>query len=474
MDFETYERERRADYAAFAAVVASILTAAIRADPHLRLQQVKDRAKAPPSLKQKLKDRSLEETATLETDMKDLAGCRVIFYTNADVTRFISSGLMQQNFEILETRLHHPKREAEDANELYISNHYLVRLRPERLALPEYARFADLRCEVQVQTILNHAWAEMAHDTIYKTPPLGGFGAGALDAVKRRLTKVARKYLLPAGYEFQKIANDFQRLLDGKQLFDEGALDAIVTSGDNNTRAAALETFVENVLLYYDDVPSEYPQIIERLVEAVTIARATPAAPIETPFGSLPAKSSADIVEGVAGVLETYRYVDVDVTFNALCELFPGAGGEAEHKPLLRAAERLSKHERHVWSSHGPAVQSILIERISGMALDRQRSLLTLLTKMLGEVLSAEVTGTTSSSSSLTLHQGAVQASEELRTIRGKAMKLLQALMPRAESDGERRLVLNALERATRSPYAANYSNDLARLVIDNTREFLE
>jgi ppGpp synthetase/RelA/SpoT-type nucleotidyltranferase len=189
MDFETYEREQRANYADFAAVVGSILTAAIRVDPRLRLQQVKDRAKEPSSLKLKLKDRDLVETTTLETDIKDLAGCRVIFYTNSDVTRFIGSGLMQENFEVLETKLHHPRREAEDANELYMSNHYLVRLRFERLALPEYVRFVDMRCEVQIQTILNHAWAEMAHDTIYKTSPLEGFGADALDAVKNRLPR---------------------------------------------------------------------------------------------------------------------------------------------------------------------------------------------------------------------------------------------------------------------------------------------
>ena len=165
---------------AYTAMSQKALDSEIRADEHLRLQQVKDRAKTSPSLKQKLKDRGLENTATLETDIKDLAGCRVIFYTNADVARFITSGLMQENFEIVETKLYHPRREAEDANELYISNHYLVTLRPERLALPEYARFVELRCEVQVQTILNHAWAEMAHDAIYKTPPLVEAAAAVL------------------------------------------------------------------------------------------------------------------------------------------------------------------------------------------------------------------------------------------------------------------------------------------------------
>ena len=127
--------------------------------------------------------------------MKDLAGCRVIFYTNGDVSRFINSGIINQNFEVLEVKLHHPGHEVEDATEFYISNHYVVTLRPERIALPEYARFASMRCEIQIQTILNHAWAEMAHDTIYKAPALGDFDFGGreFDGIKSRMQKVARK-----------------------------------------------------------------------------------------------------------------------------------------------------------------------------------------------------------------------------------------------------------------------------------------
>ena len=95
MDFETYERLKRAEYAAFAETVASILTAAIRVDPHLRLQHVQHRAKDPTSLKRKLAGSRLLDTQTLDADIKDLAGCRVVFYTNSDVNRFISSGLFE-------------------------------------------------------------------------------------------------------------------------------------------------------------------------------------------------------------------------------------------------------------------------------------------------------------------------------------------------------------------------------------------
>lgn len=55
-----------------------------------------------------------------------------------------------------------------------------------------------MKCEIQIQTILNHAWAEMAHDTIYKAPILGNFGGKAFDDIESRMRKIARKYLVPA------------------------------------------------------------------------------------------------------------------------------------------------------------------------------------------------------------------------------------------------------------------------------------
>lgn len=474
MDFEEYEREGRAKYASFAKTVASILTAAISTEEGYRLQQVKDRAKLPSSLLKKLDERGLTATVTLENDIKDLAGCRVIFYTNGDVTRLINSGIIQQNFDVLEVKLHHPQHEAEDSADLYISNHYLVRLRAERIALPEYARFADMRCEIQIQTILNHAWAEMAHDTIYKAPALGAFGGRAFDGIKSRMRKVARKYLMPAGYEFQKIAGDFQRLIEGKALFDGDALEAIVEAANNNVRAEALETFAENVLPLYDDPQAVYPEIVARLIVAADRARTTPPTAIETPYGALPAKTYGDIVKAIADILTRYRYLDIDATLTAIQTLYGWAESEDERKPLLELGKALAKHQMQVWRQHGAAVQAILVERFEVLGEDERCGLGPLLIAMLGEMLGAEVSGTTNSSNAVTLHRGAVVASDALRTVRTKAIDLLKRQFALADTDKQHRAVLLALQAATRQSYSGNYSNALAILVMDDTRAVIE
>jgi len=173
MDLETYARSKFADYAALAETVAAILQAATDAYPEsLLLQQLQKRAKNPESLRKKLYDRGKLATASLEDEIKDLAGCRLIFYTNSDVSRFLQSGIVQDNFDVDwdRTKIHHPVPGQTEAANLFISSNYVLTLKANRTALPEYARFSGLRCEVQVQTTLNHAWSEMEHDIITRSP----------------------------------------------------------------------------------------------------------------------------------------------------------------------------------------------------------------------------------------------------------------------------------------------------------------
>lgn len=67
----------------------------------------------------------------------------------------------------------------------YRSLHLLVRLSEEDLARPELADFADMIVEIQIRTILQHAWAALQHDMGYKAarPPS--------PAVRRRITALA-------------------------------------------------------------------------------------------------------------------------------------------------------------------------------------------------------------------------------------------------------------------------------------------
>src|SRR5689334_7626344 len=98
MDLSTYERAGHLLYGELAKTIAAILESAVRQTPGLHLQQVQHRSKSVDSVRGKLRAARIPFKTTLELAMKDLAGCRLIFYTNADVSRFASSDLLSQNF----------------------------------------------------------------------------------------------------------------------------------------------------------------------------------------------------------------------------------------------------------------------------------------------------------------------------------------------------------------------------------------
>jgi ppGpp synthetase/RelA/SpoT-type nucleotidyltranferase len=471
MNFEEYERRGLALYLAFAETVAGMLGAAIAQDLSLHLQQVRSRAKDPASLRDKLVGRGILDTQALGDSIKDLAGCRVIFYTNADVTRFSQSGILRANFEFDDAKIHHPRLGSSKAVDQFRGDNFTVRLKPELAALPQYARFAGLRCEIQVQTILNHTWSEMAHDTIYKQPKLSGFGAKAIASIERRLDKVMREHLVPAGHDFQKISSDFARLMAGKDLFDQEPLRVIREAADNNERYDAIERLAEDVLQYYDDLASEHSDIVAALVEAAEQARTSESVPIVVGTSSFPGKSAGDVVQLIVGILRDYRYVGFEATTEAVIRLYMGATGDDEQKAIISLGEELAKHHLGVWKRYGPVAQQALIDIADKLPEETRERCRPLLRTMYDKILSPGVEGTEwASPDTLTISTGSVQASTELGEIRARAIEHLKAMLGMSSTDGERQAIISALFRASETPFNAQYSNELALLVLENAK----
>ncbi|WP_242785636.1 GTP pyrophosphokinase [Bacillus cereus] len=100
-------------------------------------------------------------------DITDISGIRVITYFSDDVDKVAS--MIQNEFEIDETNSV-DKRTLLDPDRFgYLSLHYVIKLNTLRTSLVEYQRFKDLKAEVQIRSILQHAWAEIEHDLGYKS-----------------------------------------------------------------------------------------------------------------------------------------------------------------------------------------------------------------------------------------------------------------------------------------------------------------
>ena len=471
MNVAEYENGGLALYADFAEAVAAILHAAIVEYDHLRLQNIQHRAKSVESLRAKLVKAAAATNAAIGDIAKDVSGCRLIFYTNGDVSRFGQSGILRENFAVDydRSKIHYPDSK-EDGAEFFISENWVVTLSDARCALPEYRRFVGLRCEIQVQTILDHAWAEMAHDTIYKPMTDVGFGGAKVEAMRKRLRKIMQEFLQPAGYAFDKIANDYALLRDGKAIFDADALGAIRACADRNCLDDAVEKFSNYVLPNYDDYIAAAPEIIDTLSDAIIRAPAMPDVP-NMAFGrEYPGAKSEAVIAKISRILESgyLLYVTPEQMFDALVKMRQAMTNEDERKPIDDLTQRFAQHDRRAWKQVGPGLQRLLVDRIADLGDAALVAATPTVTTMLREALSSTVTGTTWQAESMTLHTGSVAVTEDLKAVRRDALQQLERLHGLLVEGRERREVRYAMLAAGSTPNNAGYSDLLGEVTMDD------
>ncbi|WP_309572743.1 GTP pyrophosphokinase family protein [Deinococcus sp.] len=133
-------------------------TTALLAPSGLNIHHITGRVKRPLSLADKLL-RKPGQYRTLD-EITDLVAVRVITYFESDVATV--SRLVEATFDvdwehsIDKSKMHDPDRFG------YMGVHYVVRPRPEQGAV------AGRLFEIQIRSILQHAWAEIEHDLGYK------------------------------------------------------------------------------------------------------------------------------------------------------------------------------------------------------------------------------------------------------------------------------------------------------------------
>lgn len=98
--------------------------------------------------------------------MTDLSGVRVIVFFESDITKV--SKLIESSFSVDKANsLNQDERLSVDQIG-YRSVHFVCDLGKARTKLPEFEGLDGLKFELQVRTVLQHAWAELAHDRNYK------------------------------------------------------------------------------------------------------------------------------------------------------------------------------------------------------------------------------------------------------------------------------------------------------------------
>lgn len=139
---------------------------------------VTSRAKNPGRLRNKAIHRNAERNVPYKNmreiydDMFDLAGVRVSLYFPGD--RDKADALINDLFRVLETKQFPEQSKTPTYNKRfsgYWANHYRVHIREENMTLSQ-KKYIPVCVEIQVASVLMHAWSEVEHDLIYK--PLQG------------------------------------------------------------------------------------------------------------------------------------------------------------------------------------------------------------------------------------------------------------------------------------------------------------
>lgn len=137
---------------------------------------VTSRAKAISRLEEKCRKRqAAHDYACLDDifdDIVDLAGVRVALYFPAE--RIQVGDIIPQLFHVV-SKKEFPESDRNPRTEKrftgYWAAHYRVQLKEQDLSEPD-RRYAAAKIEIQVASVLMHAWSEVEHDLVYK--PLAG------------------------------------------------------------------------------------------------------------------------------------------------------------------------------------------------------------------------------------------------------------------------------------------------------------
>ncbi len=459
---EQYKKVQLA-YKDFSSTVKFILETLLK-NNGFHYHVVSAREKAPERLEQKLGDNSKLQNIPL-AELDDLAGCRVIFFLDSDIQRFIE--YVYKEFSVIKNV---PKFSPDDYN----AHHLVVHLNKNRLNLTEYSKFAGLKCEIQLTTVLYHAWSEMAHDIIYKPrKELPEFDQPSFESLKKQFSDVMQNHIRQASYSFEFIYKQFEKLKRGKTVFDVQFLEGIMKSASNNDlyeQLSLLHQFVQE----FGDKTSKNFDIITIVDSALQKAKGNTPEPIKTMLGEFEGKNYADIAEVCLDILSELKYFHTEKIF----ELLIGLSGDSNPTVKKKAIEVLSKltsYNLYVLQKIGYSPQLFVLDQIEKWDNTRISDHFEVVTEIANQLLKPSFEGTSMSDyKTFTLHHGPLPVNDELRNLRIRTIRLLKRLYHDMKEITQRIRILQVFQDASQTPHQGNYGDDLLQMIIENTNMIIE
>ena len=445
----------------------------------LNYQVATCREKSEDSLRDKLEAKQkAEKTIKTLTKINDLAGCRIIFYLEMDIEKIKEH--LRTEFEIIEQELKY-------SPDGYNAYHLTVKLGKDKAKLNGYIKFNDLKCEIQLTTVLYHAWSELNHNIIYK--PKNGileFDKLKTEAIKERFSKVMKNHIKPAQYDFESISGEVEKIKQVKKVFNKVEetnqarevfntvpLQNIARLKTNNEIYQSLESLLTCLREFRDKTLKELDII--KIINGV-LKRSKP--PKKESIKNIPGNfldyDYIDIAIISLGILEHLKFLYPKEIFKILCQLSIEDNYRIKKRALEVAAEiaEYTFHpEKEIIYFHA---QLIILDEIE--KLD-DRSLLTylsLLTTVSSQMLSPSFEGVSQDDyETIGIHQGSLPAGDTVKIIRQRTLNFLKKLYALSETISDKVMIIKALDEATCTPNTQDCTPKLEKIILTNTNDLI-
>lgn len=450
------KRDLYRDFAfAMEAILGQLLT-------DIKYQSLSSREKEPKKLDEKIKRKKREEKKIYRNlrEIEDLAGVRVVFYLESQKDAFLE--VVQKEFDSKSLRI-----ERKDRPGGYRSVHCIFSLDKSREKLPEYRRFKGLKCEIQLTSVLYHAWSEIEHDIIYKPnedkKALDELGLGDL---KEDFEKTMTSYIYPASNRLERHNEIYQNMLRGISIFKQ-------IYNIENVLASSSNDQIFSILEIIGNFPHKKPDEVISVVESIVSKKPSKAVPVgsfggEKYFG----KTHKDVVIKGIELIKSVRYFSTERVLFVLADLIKSPDKEIKEKSIdtLKAVACFD-YNLLTKSNAGYSYQGFVLDFMKKWSLAERLLNIDFVLTVVKELLSSSIEGSSwTDEKTLTMNFAQVNPTDFIKKIRRKTMNFVYNLYVKAFDAKVRLQLASVLEEVMRGPTNAAYSDTLKEMIEENTK----
>ena len=191
------------------------------------------------------------------TENEDFCGIRIIVYYPKDINEV--QKIIDREFDI---QTSFDKGDELEINEFgYRSKHSIVKVKKGWLSAPNYRGLEDIKVEIQIRTILMHAWAEIEHKLAYKN--------------KQQIPKELQRQLFRLSAKFEESDGQFQSLKEGIENYRNEVKENVKGNvGGLKNIQLNLDSLAALLEYYLPEYPNN-PGLTRTLLEELTYRKVT-------------------------------------------------------------------------------------------------------------------------------------------------------------------------------------------------------